>query len=252
MLRSALCRVRFAEAAGRRLLSSSSSQSNPRQGHLRFSTPQRENPKLRSHAVSIFHSDYSDDGTEDPFDDDEEETSGVDEEEDWFQKKSDIASLFQKKQEEDQSQRQKWLQNSKPPKRVPIIDERGRSYGRGGRKTASARVWIEPGFGQVVVNRMPLIDYFPRESDRDHLLQPLVATETCGKFDLQCIVEGGGKTGQAGAIRHGLARALNQFNPDLYRPPLKRLGYLTRDARMVERKKTGLVKARKAPQWVRR
>eukprot|EP00985_Skeletonema_marinoi_P034333 scaffold43725_cov153-Skeletonema_marinoi.AAC.1 len=90
-----------------------------------------------------------------------------------------------------------------------------------------------------------------REYHREHILGPLVASQTCGKFDVTAVVKGGGLTGQAGAIRLGLARALEKYNPD-YRPPMKRHGFLTRDARMVERKKVGRVKARKSPQWVRR
>ena len=102
------------------------------------------------------------------------------------------------------------------------------------------------------MNRRPFTDYFARLSDRDLCIQPFVATETCGKFDVQVTVKGGGLTGQAGAIRLGVARALNAYNPDLYRPVLKLLGFLTRDARKVERKNVGKVKARKSPQWVRR
>lgn len=206
----------------------------------RFQIPQRENPRLRTHAVSIFHGDYSDDGTEDVWeedDDDDDDQEG-------------LGKLLQDEEAAQQAKRKKWL--AKPDPYPTVIDERGRSYGRGGRKTAAARVHIQPGFGEVMVNRMSLIDYFPREAHRNSVLEPLVATRTCGKFDLQITVDGGGKSGQAGAVRHGLARALNAFNSDLYRPALKRLGYMTRDARMVERKKTGLVKARKAPQWVRR
>ena len=124
--------------------------------------------------------------------------------------------------------------------------------GKFGRKTAEARVWIQPGPGEVVINHRPLEDYFDRLTDRERVLSPLVATETCGQFDVQVTVKGGGLTGQAGAVRMGLARALNAYNPDAYRPALKMLGYLTRDARKVERKKVGHVKARKSPQWVRR
>jgi small subunit ribosomal protein S9 len=113
-------------------------------------------------------------------------------------------------------------------------------------------VWIQPGFGNVVVNRQDFVEYFDRMTDRESILAPLAATETLGKFDVTAIVTGGGLSGQAGAVRHGLARALNHYNPDVYRPPLKRLGYLTRDPRKVERKKIGHLKARKKPQWVKR
>lgn len=209
----------------------------------RFQIPQRENPKLRTHAVSIFHGDYSDDDVDDGMERASQQNDDLDDQE-------GLARLLQEEEQKQKKLREKWL--AKPKPRPTVIDHRGRSYGRGGRKTASARVWIQPGLGEVVVNRMPLEDYFTRETHRQEILAPLVATRTCGAFDLQCIVEGGGLSGQAGAIRHGLARALNHFNPKTYRPALKRLGFLTRDARMVERKKTGLVKARKAPQWVRR
>ena len=144
------------------------------------------------------------------------------------------------------------MKNAELPVRVPIIDAQGNAQGRGTRKTAHASVFIHPGFGHVVVNGKDIVEYFGRESDRDHLLAPLVATETCGEFDVTIQTFGGGLRGQAGAVRLGLARALNNYNPDKYRPPLKRLGYLTRDPRMVERKKIGHVKARKRPQWARR
>lgn len=164
----------------------------------------------------------------------------------------ELAEQVKSIQDEKDAKKMRWLETAKPPVRKPIIDERGRAYGRGGRKTAAARVWIQPGLGLVVVNRKDFVDYFDRTTDRELVLAPFAATGTCGKFDVMATVEGGGLTGQAGAIRHGLARALNHYNPDLYRPPLKRLGYLTRDPRKVERKKVGHIKARKKPQWVKR
>ena len=178
---------------------------------------------------------------------------------------NDRAALDQAESEEDmeymaelhaetrrmEAQKERWLKNAQPPVRVPVIDSMGRSYGRGARKSASARVWITPGFGNVTVNRKDIIDYFPRFTDRELLLEPLVVTRTSAKFDLQCQVQGGGLRGQAGAIRLGLARALQHWNPT-YRPPMKKMGFLTRDARKVERKKIGKVKARKSPQWNRR
>jgi small subunit ribosomal protein S9 len=159
---------------------------------------------------------------------------------------------FLKEEEKKIAQRQRWIENARPPERASVIDVHGRSYGRGGRKSAQARVWIRPGLGEVMVNRVRLTEYFWRLYDREQVLAPFVATETCGMFDVQAMVKGGGLTGQAGAIRLGVARALNNYNPDLYRSPLKLLGYLTRDPRKVERKKVGRVKARKSPQWVRR
>lgn len=201
--------------------------------------------RLRTHAVSLYHGDYSD--PEDGGDENKEAFGYYENTEE-----DELADSARKEQEEYERKKAKWIENAKPHVRVPIIDERGRSYGRGGRKTASARVWIQPGFGNVVVNRKDFIDYFERAADREQILSPFVATRTCGVFDVQCMVQGGGLSGQAGAIRHGLARALNNWNPDEYRPPLKRLGYLARDPRKVERKKVGKVKARKSPQWARR
>jgi len=149
------------------------------------------------------------------------------------------------------AEKQRRLLAAQPIERVQEIDGKGRAYGHGGRKTASARVWIQAGEGMITINRREFLDYFPRDSDRDMIISPFVATHTCGKFDVTVAVEGGGITGKAGAIRHGIARALEKYNPE-YRPPLKRLGFLTRDPRMVERKKVGHKKARKKPQWVRR
>ena len=156
-----------------------------------------------------------------------------------------------RQQKEDDARRKRWAENARPKARTQEIDERGRAYGRGGRKTASARVWIYPGEGMISVNRRDFVEYFPRESHRESILGPFVATQTAGFFDVRVQVEGGGLSGKAGAVRHGLARALERYNPD-YRPAMKRLGYLTRDSRMVERKKVGKKKARKSPQWVRR
>mmetsp|Transcript_10605 Transcript_10605/g.25107 ORF Transcript_10605/g.25107 Transcript_10605/m.25107 type:complete len:296 (+) Transcript_10605:158-1045(+) len=220
--------------------------------------------KWRSHAVSLDYGDYRDD-----FDDDDDyygnsnmtvadsdasdyASSNSGSSPSWHEEESELAGQVQEIQRQEDERRKRWLENAKPPVRRPIIDERGRAYGRGGRKTASARVWIQPGFGNVVINKKDFVDYFDRTTDRELILEPLAATETLGRFDITATVEGGGLRGQAGAIRHGLARALNHYNPDTYRPPLKRLGYLTRDPRKVERKKVGHLKARKKPQWVKR
>jgi small subunit ribosomal protein S9 len=199
--------------------------------------------KWRTHAVPLAFGDYTDDTPV------EEETPTT---YPWEEEETELSEEVKELQKQEDDQKQRWLKNAKPPVRKPIIDERGRAYGRGGRKTAAARVWIQPGLGNVVVNRKDFVDYFERTTDRELILQPLAATGTCGKFDVTATVEGSGHTGQAGAIRHGLARALNHYNPDDYRPPLKRLGYLTRDPRKVERKKVGHLKARKKPQWVKR
>ena len=124
--------------------------------------------------------------------------------------------------------------------------------GIGRRKTATARVRLYPGgSGKILVNDRPLEDYFPRPVDRHHLLEPLKATETEGRFDITVKVKGGGISGQAGAVRLGIARALLKVDPNL-RPVLRKGGFLTRDARVKERKKPGLKRARKAPQYTKR
>jgi small subunit ribosomal protein S9 len=124
-------------------------------------------------------------------------------------------------------------------------------YGTGRRKTSVARVRLYPGDGAFVVNGKPASEYFSRESDRVHALEPLKVTGNEGKFTISVVVEGGGISGQAGAIRHGIARALLAANPEL-RPVLRQAGFLTRDARVKERKKPGLKRARKAPQYTKR
>ncbi|HET7313210.1 30S ribosomal protein S9 [Salinisphaera sp.] len=125
------------------------------------------------------------------------------------------------------------------------------SYGTGRRKTASARVFIKPGSGQITVNKKTLDEYFGRPTSRMIVRQALEATESTDRFDITVTVNGGGPNGQAGAIRHGLARALVDYDENL-RAPLRAAGYLTRDARKVERKKVGLHKARKSPQYSKR
>ena len=124
-------------------------------------------------------------------------------------------------------------------------------YGTGRRKSAVARVYIKPGKGNITVNKRELDDYFGLETLKTIVRQPLVATETEKKYDINVNVKGGGTTGQAGAIRHGIARALCEADEE-YRPILKKAGYLTRDPRMKERKKYGLKGARRAPQFSKR
>ena len=124
-------------------------------------------------------------------------------------------------------------------------------YGTGRRKSAVARVYIKAGKGNITVNKRELDDYFGLETLKTIVRQPLVATDTEKKYDINVNVRGGGTTGQAGAIRHGIARALCEADADL-RPALKKAGYLTRDPRMKERKKPGLKKARRAPQFSKR
>ncbi|MBR3300099.1 MAG: 30S ribosomal protein S9 [Clostridia bacterium] len=124
-------------------------------------------------------------------------------------------------------------------------------YGTGRRKSSVARVRVYNGSGNVTVNGRDIDDYFGLETLKVIVRQPLTLTETADKFDVVCTVTGGGVTGQAGAIRHGIARALLQFNEEL-RPTLKKAGFLTRDPRMKERKKYGLKGARRAPQFSKR
>lgn len=135
--------------------------------------------------------------------------------------------------------------------RTPKIDDLGRSYATGRRKDATARVWIKKGTGKIIVNKREQEVYFARPVSRMILNQPFAATETEGQFDVYCTVKGGGLSGQAGAIRHGISRALDLFNPDLHKI-LRKGGFLTRDSRVVERKKYGKAKARKSFQFSKR
>jgi len=124
-------------------------------------------------------------------------------------------------------------------------------YGTGRRKTSVARVYLRPGSGKIMVNRRDFDEYFPNQVLKMVIRQPLLLTETADKFDILVNVDGGGPTGQAGAIRHGISRALLEYNGEL-RPQLKAVGFLTRDARKVERKKYGQPKARKRFQFSKR
>ena len=125
------------------------------------------------------------------------------------------------------------------------------TYGTGRRKTATARVFIKPGSGQITVNKKSLDDYFGRPTSRMIVRQALEATDSSDRFDINVTVRGGGPNGQAGAIRHGLSRALVSYD-EMMRAPLRAAGFMTRDARKVERKKIGLHKARKSPQYSKR
>ena len=124
-------------------------------------------------------------------------------------------------------------------------------YGTGRRKSSVARVYLVPGTGKITINKRDMDEYFGLETLKVVVRQPLTATETADKFDVLVNVRGGGYTGQAGAIRHGIARALLNVDAD-YRPVLKKAGYLTREPRMKERKKYGLKAARRAPQFSKR
>lgn len=126
-----------------------------------------------------------------------------------------------------------------------------RNYGTGRRKSSVARVYIMPGTGKVTINKRTMDEYFGLETLKTIVRQPLVATQNEGKLDILVNVKGGGYTGQAGAIRHGLSRALCEMDQE-YRPVLKKAGFLTRDPRMKERKKYGLKAARRAPQFSKR
>lgn len=135
--------------------------------------------------------------------------------------------------------------------RQPVRDAQGRSYATGKRKDSVARVWIKPGKGQVVVNGKGQKEYFGRETNLLVINQPFLISNRVNQFDVMCTVAGGGLSGQAGAIRHGISKALQEYEPEL-RSGLKKAGLLTRDDRTVERKKTGKKKARKSKQWAKR
>lgn len=131
------------------------------------------------------------------------------------------------------------------------VDEHGRSYATGKRKTAIARVWLKPGSGKVVVNGREAKNYFPRATHMMMINQPFELTDRENQFDIMCTVKGSGPAGQAGAVRHGISKALSAFEPTL-RVILKKVGLITRDRRIVERKKPGRPKARRSRQFSKR
>jgi small subunit ribosomal protein S9 len=137
------------------------------------------------------------------------------------------------------------------PKYEQKLDSFGRAYATGKRKDAVARVWIKPGTGKITINKKVAETYFARPVLRMLIQQPLVASNRNGQYDVECTVTGGGLSGQAGAVRHGISKALTQYEPDL-RGVLKRGGFLTRDSRVVERKKYGRAKARRSFQFSKR
>jgi small subunit ribosomal protein S9 len=148
------------------------------------------------------------------------------------------------------------LANLKPatpdsPQYVQKLDTYGRAYATGKRKNAVARVWIKPGSGKITVNTKTVETFFARPVLRMLIQQPLVTANRAGQYDVICTVSGGGLSGQAGAVRHGLSKALTYFEPEL-RGALKRGGFLTRDSRVVERKKYGRAKARRSFQFSKR
>ncbi len=137
------------------------------------------------------------------------------------------------------------------PAHVRKVDSLGRSYATGKRKNAVARVWVKPGTGKITINGREFSTYFARPVLQMILQQPIVAVARGGQFDIIATVAGGGLSGQAGAVRHGLSKALTYFEPGL-RPVLKKGGFLTRDSRVVERKKYGKAKARRSFQFSKR
>lgn len=142
--------------------------------------------------------------------------------------------------------------NDEPVKLQPKRDDKGRSYGTGRRKDAAvARVWIMPGKGKITINGKDQTEYLRRGTHQLMVNQPFLVAGRVNEFDVVCTVKGGGLSGQAGAIRHGISRALVNFEPEL-RSSLKKAGLLTRDSRAVERKKIGKHKARRSKQWAKR
>lgn len=156
---------------------------------------------------------------------------------------------------EDFEQRQEHLKQvsiaTKPQVYKRKVNEDGEAYAIGSRKRSKAKVWLRPGTGQITVNGRPWVDYFCRLDQRDKILEPFGLLQLIGTMDVKCEVRGGGTTGQTEAFRHGLARALQNWDPQ-YRPTMKQHGFLTRDGREVEPKKYGKKKARKSFQWVKR
>jgi small subunit ribosomal protein S9 len=151
----------------------------------------------------------------------------------------------------DQLSQLKTAAPSEAPVREKKVDKLGRAYATGKRKDAVARVWIKPGAGKIMVNSREVDVYFARPVLRMMIQQPLVAVQRAGQYDVICTVTGGGLSGQAGAVRHGLSKALTNFEPEL-RTVLKKGGFLTRDSRVVERKKYGKAKARRSFQFSKR
>jgi len=136
--------------------------------------------------------------------------------------------------------------------RKPVLDAQGRAYGTGRRKDAVARVWIKRGKGKITVNDKTIEQYFARPVLRMIINQPFAALKEEGKFDVVVTVQGGGLSGQAGAVRHGISRALDDFDPQGFHKVLRQGGFLTRDSRVVERKKYGRAKARRRFQFSKR
>lgn len=141
--------------------------------------------------------------------------------------------------------------NPEAPVYVQKLDEHGRAYATGKRKDAVSRVWVKPGTGRITVNKKDYTEYFGRPVLQMIIQQPVVAVDRNGQYDIIATVSGGGLSGQAGALRHGISKALTHYEPEL-RALLKKQGFLTRDPRVVERKKYGKAKARKSFQFSKR
>lgn len=173
----------------------------------------------------------------------------------WLHSVRELSAIHDEKRMRAKLARRAMEEAKKNVVRYRKVDEQGRAYGTGRRKTSSARVWVkrsaEPFGGRISINKKDLVDYLVRDTHREDVLKPFSVVGETGNFDVYCTVKGGGLTGQAGAIRHGISRALQNFDP-AFRPALKKEGLLTRDPRMVERKKPGQPKARKKYQWVKR
>lgn len=162
-----------------------------------------------------------------------------------------LAPLASEEVQQRREHLEKVLVTMKAPVYKRKINADGQAFAIGSRKRSKARVWLRTGTGEILVNGRPWVDYFHRLDHRDKILKPLGLLHLTGKMDVTCEVLGGGTTGQAEALRHGISRALQNWDP-LFRPTLKENGLLTRDSREVEPKKYGRKKARKAFQWVKR
>lgn len=162
-----------------------------------------------------------------------------------------LASLSYKELSPEQRYWRKRAQSAPPVVRQRQVDEQGRAFALGKRKTSVARVWVREGDGRIRVNGLNFVDVFHRVDHREQVIRPFLVTKSIGRFSVESTVRGGGETGKAEAVRHGIAKALQLYDPAL-RPLLKSDGLLTRDSRVVESKKYGRKKARRSFQWVKR
>jgi small subunit ribosomal protein S9 len=166
-------------------------------------------------------------------------------------KLSDIKTTVKEKAKEDAKETGVAVEASGPAEHVRKVDKHGRAYATGKRKNAIARVWIKPGSGKIIVNGRELKVYFARPVLQMVVNQPFTVADRANQFDVECLVNGGGLSGQAGAVKHGISKALTYFEPEL-RKPLKVALFLRRDPRIVERKKYGRAKARRRFQFSKR